>query len=270
MIKAAVLGSPIAHSLSPLLHKSAYEILGIEGDYSAIDVPAPTLSDFLDRCLNEGWDGFNLTMPLKETVFESGVVTFDESATRIRSANTLVRSGNGFQASSTDMTAFDRLLRDTPVDRTAIIGGGGTARAAIGALADRARSIDLIVRTPGRVDMARAIAPKVNFEIKKMDAALEGYDLVINTTPQGAADHFASRLKDVSALYFECLYQPWPTELSFAWKELGGATLNGIDLLVEQALDAISLITGEIFDYDLMRTRLLTVAMERLSAQSSD
>jgi shikimate 5-dehydrogenase len=58
--------------------------------------------------------------------------------------------------------------------------------------------------------------------------------------------------------------------LSFAWKELGGATLNGIDLLVEQALDAISLITGEIFDYDLMRTRLLTVAMERLSAQSSD
>ena len=78
MIKAAVLGSPIAHSLSPLLHKSAYEILGIEGEYSALDLPSPALSDFLDRSLNEGWDGFNLTMPLKETVFESGVVTFDE------------------------------------------------------------------------------------------------------------------------------------------------------------------------------------------------
>jgi shikimate dehydrogenase len=269
MIKAAVLGSPIAHSLSPLLHNTAYEILGIEGEYSALDLPSPALSDFLDRSLNEGWDGFNLTMPLKETVFESGVVTFDESAKRIRSANNLVRSGNGFQASSTDMTAFARLLRDTPVDRTAIIGGGGTARAAIGALADRAQSIDLILRTPGRAEIARGIAPKVHFEVKNMDTALEAYDLIINTTPAGAADHFAARLTDVSALYFESLYQPWPTELSFAWKELGGATLNGIDLLVEQALDAISLITGEVFDYDLMRTRLLAVAIERLSSQPS-
>jgi len=268
MIKAAVLGSPIAHSLSPLLHNTAYEILGIAGEYSAIDLPSPSLTDFLDQALNSGWNGFNLTMPLKESVFDSGVVTFDESSTRIRSANTLVRRGNGFEASSTDMSAFARLLQDVPVDRTAIIGGGGTARAAIGALADRAKSIDLILRTPGRAEIAQVIAPNVAFTIKGMDADLDGYDLVINTTPASAADHFAARLTDVSALYFESLYQPWPTELSFAWKELGGSTLHGIDLLVEQALDAIHLITEEVFDYDLMRSRLLTVATERLSTQS--
>ena len=270
MIKAAVLGSPIAHSLSPLLHNAAYEALGIEGEYSAIEIQGSSLVDFLDQSLNQGWDGFNLTMPLKESVFDSGAVTFDESATRIKSANTLLRGEDGFEATSTDMTAFARLLSDVCVDRTAIIGGGGTSRAAIGALADRATSIDLILRTPGRADMARAIAPKVSFEVKGMDSALSGYDLVINTTPAGAADHFAPHLTDVSALYFESLYSPWPTELLFTWKELGGATLNGVDLLVEQALDAIALITGKDFDYDHMRSRLLAVAIERVSSQSSD
>ena len=270
MIKAAVLGSPIAHSLSPLLHNTAYEFLGIEGEYSSIEVPSSSLCDFLDRSLDENWSGFNLTMPLKETVFESGVVRIDENATRIRSANTLVRVGDSYEASSTDATAFARLLRNVPVVRTAIIGGGGTARAAIGALADRAQSIDLILRTPGRADLARDIAPKVHFEVLSMDSSLDGYDLVINTTPAGAADHFAHRIKDVEGLFFESLYQPWPTELSFAWKELGGATLNGIDLLVEQALDAIALMTGEKFDYDVLREHLLAAAIERVSVQPTD
>jgi shikimate dehydrogenase len=270
MIKAAVLGSPIAHSLSPLLHTSAYEILGIEGDYSAIEVPSPTLVPFLDRSLDEGWTGFNLTMPLKESVFDSGIVTFDESSSKIRSANTLVRTGDRYLATSTDASAFTRLLRDIPVDHTAIIGGGGTARAAIGAISERAKTIDLFLRTPGRADIAQVIAPKVQFEVKSMSSSLEGYDLVINTTPAGSADHFASGLRETSGLYFECLYQPWPTELSFAWKELGGATLNGIDLLVEQALDAIALLTGETFDYGELRERLLTVATERVSTQSAD
>jgi shikimate dehydrogenase len=267
MMRAAVLGSPISHSLSPLLHNTAYSILGITGEYSAIDVPSANFADFLSHALGERWRGFNLTMPLKESVFDTALVHCDEASTRIRSANTLIREGSGFAATSTDLTAFARLLSEDEVERVAIIGGGGTARAAIGALADRIKSIDLLLRTPSRIDAIARIAPGVEVAVKAMDSSLNSYDLVINTTPAGVADHFAQNLDRVDGLYFESLYNPWPTELSFAWKELGGQTLHGVDLLVEQALDAIALMTEKTFDYSDMRNTLLAVAISSLDSQ---
>ena len=269
MIKAAVLGSPISHSLSPLLHNRAYEILGIEGEYSAIEVKADTLETFLQESINEEWSGFNLTMPLKESVLASSLVDCDDLSSRTRSANTLVLSGNRYRATSTDATAFERLLQPYAVDRVAIIGGGGTARAAVAALAERSASISVLLRTLNRIDVMEQIAPKVEFSVETMDSTLEGFDLVINTTPAGVADRFVASLGNVSGLYFESLYHPWPTELSFAWSQLGGKVLHGLDLLVEQALDAISLMTDIRFDYSSMREELLKVAIARLDSQLS-
>jgi shikimate dehydrogenase len=265
MIKAAVLGSPISHSLSPLLHRTAYSILGIEGDYRSVEIKEDQLLPFLESALTEQWSGFNLTMPLKEQVFSSKFVQCDEISSRIRSANTLWRSGDLFLATSTDTTAFSRLLSDRKVDRVAIIGGGGTARAAVGALAERAVEVDLLLRTPGRLDAIQSIAPNISFTLKGMDSSLAGYDLVINTSPAGAADHLAPRVDQVTGLLFESLYKPWPTELAFAWSESGGETLNGLDLLVEQALDGIELMTGVSIDYRHMRSELLKVALEAIS-----
>ena len=267
MIKAAVLGSPISHSLSPLLHHRAYELLKIDGEYSAIDTPEDNLMDFLSNSLTQLWAGFNLTMPLKERVFDSALVHFDELSTRIRSANTLIRSKDGYEATSTDATAFDRFLANFPVDRVALIGGGGTARAAVSALASRSRSIDLILRTPSRSDPIKAIAPSVEIDVLDMTTPLKEYDLIINTTPVGVADIFAQRLDSADGLYFESLYNPLPTELSFAWNELGGKSMNGIDLLVEQALDAIHLMTKVDFDYSVMRQDLLKVAISHIAPQ---
>ena len=100
-----------------------------------------------------------------------------------------------------------------------------------------------------------------------MTTPLKEYDLIINTTPVGVADIFAQRLDSADGLYFESLYNPLPTELSFAWNELGGKSMNGIDLLVEQALDAIHLMTKVDFDYSVMRQDLLKVAISHIAPQ---
>ena len=266
MIKAAVLGSPISHSLSPLLHNHAYSILGVKGDYSAIDVPEAALIPFLSESISENWTGFNMTMPLKERVFDSPLVLLDENATQIKSANTLIRRGDGYVGTSTDLTAFKRLLEPYSVDRVALIGGGGTARALLGALADRSTRVDVLLRTPKRLDLLSSIAPQAILTAIPMGSSLEGYDLVVNTTPAGVADHLASTLQSADGLLFESLYNPWPTELAFAWSQLGGKVLHGIDLLVEQALDAIHLIAEVDFDYAAMRSELLSVALSGINA----
>ena len=267
MIKAAVLGSPISHSLSPALHARAYEILGIVGEYTAIETTDADLGEVLARGISQEWSGFNLTMPLKESVFASSIVDFDSACERSRSANTLVRENNRYQATSTDQSAFERLLAPYEVARVAIIGGGGTARAAVGALATRAEKIDLLLRTSDRATIMRAIAPAAEINVLPMSSSLTGYDVVINTSPAGVADHLSRTLESVDGLLFESLYKPWPTELSFAWKELGGRVLTGADLLVEQALDAIALICKVDFDYAMMRAELLSVALEALNPQ---
>lgn len=272
MIRAAVLGSPIKHSLSPLLHERAYQILGLTGSYEAIEVDSSSLNSFLDHELSLSLEdgarsGFNLTMPLKESIFNFPHCTFDELSTKIRSANTLIRAAHGYTATSTDATAFIRLLADHDLGRVAIIGGGGTARPAVAAIADRASQIDLFLRTPTRADLIESIAPSAKVNVLTMDSSLFGYDLVINTTPTGVADHLSTGDGVGSGLLLESLYKPLPTELSFAWKELGGQVIDGIDLLVEQALDAIALMTGVGFDYAPMRLSLQAVAREAIASE---
>ena len=208
-------------------------------------------------------------MPLKERIFDAPNVSFDERATRIKSANTLIRKGDAYVGTSTDLTAFERLLKPFPVERIAIIGGGGTARALLGALSRRAAKVDVLLRNPKRLDLLSTIAPDALLTAIPMDSTLEGYDLVVNTTPSGVADHLASHLADANGLLFESLYNPWPTELAFAWSQLGGKVLHGIDLLVEQALDAIHLMTEIDFDYSRMREELLKVALPEVDPQRS-
>ena len=164
MIKAAVLGSPISHSLSPLLHMAAYKELGLQADYQGIELTLENAPTFFERAKNEGWTGFSLTMPLKESVFNSGF-EIEPIALQMRSANTLLFKGGNFSALSTDRTAFIRLLENVKKTRVAIIGGGGTARAALGALNGSAVEVDFLLRSAQRSQALKGIATKseVNF-----------------------------------------------------------------------------------------------------------
>jgi len=263
MIKAAVLGSPIAlFAFSPLIHQRAYEILDVDGSYERYDVTEDSFPSFIARALEETWTGFSLTMPLKEVAFTSGFEC-DPRATRIRSANTLIRMSDTFLATSTDVLAFDRLLSGREFSRVAVIGSGGTARAALGALDSLTDRVTVIQRSSHRNELLQSAVEHCVLEFGAMDTPLDGFDLVVSTTPTGVSDIFAAALlhsaSEIEGILVEVLYKPAPTALAKVWREKGGFVLDGVDLLVEQALDQIRLMTGRSFDYSSMRESLLAI-----------
>ena len=256
MIRAAVLGSPIAHSLSPKIHTKAFELLGISGEYQAIEVDEKSFPEFFAKNSEEKWNGLSLTMPLKEIVLQASNQV-DDRARRINSANTLYRLGDGWAVTSTDYLAFENLLSVDTNYRVAIIGGGGTARAAIGSLNSKVKGVDVLLRNSARMQAMSTAAPDIKVNQCEMGTSLDSYDLIIQTTPSGAFDQYAASLNSASGKLLECLYKPWPTPLASRFAELGGTVISGKELLVEQALFQIELFTQMKFDSANMRQALL-------------
>ncbi len=247
MIRGAVLGSPISHSLSPILHRTAYERLGVHGQYQAIDVTAENLREFISS--RDGtWTGFSLTMPLKEEIL-SVADEVDELALRINSANTLIRHLGGWKALSTDVNGFTQALIAhgvTDFDRVVILGSGATARAVAASCDAPHRTIKIIHRTPERESAMRKAISLANVEFMRWGSDLTEADLLINTTPSGVADSYSEKLGDsVHGVYFEALYKPWPTKMLATWRALNGFGIDGLDLLVHQGIDQVELMTGK-------------------------
>lgn len=256
--RAAVLGSPIAHSLSPSLHNAAYLALGIEGKYDAVEVKSGELSNFMEqvRSTEANWIGFSLTMPLKEEILKVAD-RVDPLAAQINSANTLIPTADGWYATSTDVAGFIWALAAhevTEFKRVQIIGAGATARAAAAAIDAPGRRIEVINRNPSREGHMRNSVTMADLSfIDWNDVTLDG-DLVINTTPKGAADNLPSG----NGVLFESLYDPWPTTLASKWD---GKVIDGLDLLINQAIDQLTLMTGFVIDRPLM-AQLLRAAGE--------
>ncbi|MFZ2228333.1 MAG: hypothetical protein WA090_06065 [Candidatus Nanopelagicaceae bacterium] len=266
MIRAAVLGSPISHSLSPALHQAAYKYLGIEGEYRAIEVKTDGLEKFLTSC-DDSWTGFSLTMPLKEKVL-SLADEVDELAIRVQSANTLIRINNGWRASTTDVLGFRDALHAHGVltFRTVlIIGSGATARAAASACDGENRLVQVLHRNPLREPAMRKAAPHSSIEFLPWETPLPNVDLMINTTPAGVADHLASQITKRSAgVFFEALYDPWPTSLLARWRSLDGKAIDGLDLLVYQAIHQVALMTQKALDPLLLAPILRDAGLKAL------
>jgi shikimate dehydrogenase len=262
MIKAAVLGSPISHSLSPKIHSRAYDLLGLKSDYTAIEIDEKSFPDFFRKLeSNEGgsdWSGFSLTMPLKEIVLKNCNAA-DPIAKRIDSGNTLFRSKGLWQVTSTDYLAFHNLLKVSKDSKVVIIGGGGTARAAIGSLNSRLDEVDVLLRSESRMPALAKAAPELKVNKLDMTNDLDEYDLIIQTTPAGVFDEYVSNTTRAKGTLLEALYKPSPTNLANHYKELGGEVITGKELLVEQALFQIELFTGKKFDFTEMRSALLSV-----------
>lgn len=259
--RAAVLGSPIAHSLSPALHNAAYLSLGIEGKYDAVEVRSGELSSFMEKVREAevNWIGFSLTMPLKEeTLLVADRV--DPLAKQISSANTLLPTPDGWLATTTDVAGFIWALAQHEVANfksVQIIGAGATARAAATAIDAPGRQIEVISRNSAReVAMKKCVLDAelnfISWQQVKLDA-----DLVINTSPKGAADD----LPPGEGVLFESLYDPWPTKLAAKWR---GKVIDGMDLLIHQAIDQIHLMTGFVLDRKLMYQVLRTAGEAEL------
>jgi len=249
-LKAAVLGYPIAHSLSPVLHGKAFELLGIAGSYEAIEVESGGLAQFL-KSLGQSYDYLSLTMPLKEEVLDiakDSAIEVDELAQRIQSVNTLVKSGTGWSATSTDGSGFIKALANAGYDHfksVLILGAGGTARAVAGALDDIADNVAVMGRSVRRNAGIAACFRKVvpEFIVWDDQIDLRQFDLVVNTTPSGAADLVAEYIPSkVEGLLFDVLYKPWPTLIARRWSDGGGKVISGLELLLYQGIDQINLV----------------------------
>lgn len=263
MIRAAVLGSPISHSLSPTLHLAAYKYLEIEGSYEAIDVPSVNLRDFISR-LDQTWTGFSLTMPLKEEVLSIADAK-DDLAVRINSANTLLKTDAGWRALTTDVNGIVQTLLAHGVKdfkSVLILGSGATTRAAAAACDSPEHAITIVHRTRERETAMRRAAPLSDLVFLPWGSKLVNADLVINATPAGVADVYCEEVnEDPVGVYFEALYSPWPTKLLAKWRSSRGYGIDGLDLLIHQGIDQVSLMTGKTVDRDVLAPILRTACL---------
>jgi shikimate dehydrogenase len=242
-VRAAVLGRPVGHSLSPLLHRAAYRALGLDWTYDAVDVGAGDLPAFLDRCGPE-WAGLSLTMPLKQAVLPLLTSTSD-LATAVAAANTVVLRDGRREGHNTDVHGIVAALREagvTSVSRGVVLGGGATARSALAALAELGeRSPVLVVRSSPDETLAAAARLGVTPSVRSWDSSvLRGCDLLVTTVPAGAADPLAPHVADVPAL-LDVVYDPWPTSLAAACR---GTVVGGARMLLHQAAAQVELMTG--------------------------
>jgi shikimate dehydrogenase len=258
--RCAVVGSPIAHSLSPALHRAAYAELGLDWTYDAVLVDSAGLEEFIGG-LDESWRGLSLTMPLKRTV----VPLLDTSDDWVRLsgvANTLVIDPGSRHGFNTDITGAIAAIQErlpTPPESAVVLGGGATATSVLLALAELGcRTVTVLVRDPARAEETVAVvgshpsAPELTVgtiaDISRVEA-----DLLVTTIPAEAqTPDLLAACADVPAV-FEVVYDPWPTPLAQAVEDDGRRLVAGLDLLAHQAVGQVQRMTGQLVAVDLLR-----------------
>jgi shikimate dehydrogenase len=250
----AVLGWPVAHSLSPVIHNAAFDALGLDWTYVALPVGPDHVPEAVAGLAALGFAGANVTMPHKEAVADT-VDRVSEDAERLRAVNTIEFVGGGSVGHNTDAPGFARFLeRDAafdPAGRTALLyGAGGAARACALALA-RAGLIRLVValRVPARAkDLEAALEgfPTAVDVVAFEDAGDVATDLLVNATPLGVHDEELPlpRLgRATVAVYL--LYRPTITPMQQAVRDAGGAAFGGLGLLLHQAALSFEIWTAQ-------------------------
>jgi len=261
--RLAVLGSPIVHSLSPVLHAAAYGVLGLDWEYTRAEVDSGGLAAFLSN-LDDSWVGLSLTMPLKREVMPlldaasplarrlgvANTVVFTDALSPV-ATNSTVRAMHGY---NTDVAGIVRAVASRGAvhpERTTILGGGATAASALAAAAELgSAAVDVYLRDVTRATdlVALAEALGVSLDIRPLESLdrVGAREFVISTLPGGVADGFAASLVPASAaaILFDVAYDPWPSVVATAWSSRGGLVTSGLDMLVEQAIGQIRLFSG--------------------------
>jgi shikimate dehydrogenase len=264
-MRAAVLGCPIVHSLSPVLHRAAYAALGLTGwRYDAVEVDEAGLPGFLAG-LDPGWAGLSLTMPLKRAV-RPYLARVAPLADQVGAVNTVLVTPDGLTGDNTDVhgiVAAVREVSDAAVTTGHVLGAGATACSAVAALRDLgAQQYVVHARDPGRAAGLLAAAERlgVRVELAGLDPdqlrRAAAADLVVSTLPGAAADRLAAPLTAAApaAVLLDVVYHPWPTVLAAAWSAAGGTVVSGFAMLMHQAAAQVRLMTGAQPPLDRMRT----------------
>jgi shikimate dehydrogenase len=269
-----VLGSPVEHSLSPVLHRAAYAALGLSGwRYDRVECDEAGLPALVGG-LGPEWVGLSLTMPLKRKVLELA----DEVsplAAAVGAANTLLLGGarpGVRRAENTDVAGLLAALREAGlrrVDRSVLLGAGGTAQAALAALRELGDPAPrVLVRDPGRAGSLLAAAGRLGVRPVVCgglpDTPLPEADLVVSTLPSGAADAVAAGSRAgrwaPGTVVLDAVYAPWPTRFAAAAAEAGCRVVGGLAVLLHQAVAQVELMTGRPAPVAAMRAALETAA----------
>lgn len=268
--RAAVLGHPIAHSLSPVLHTAAYRALGLTGwRYTAEDVTEDGLVAFLAG-LDGAWAGLSLTMPLKRAVLPL-LDHVEPLAEVVGAVNTVLvqpeRGGHTLVGANTDVHGLAAALREGLAGRApataAVLGGGATAASALAALAELGVTDAVVyVRSLGRSGaLVRAahrmgVAPQFR-GFDRAHAEVAAADVVVSTLPpHGADDLAASLVGRAGGVLLDVAYEPRPTALGEAWRGAGGTVVGGERMLLHQAAEQVWLMTGRVAPLGAMATVL--------------
>ncbi|HXW87214.1 MAG TPA: shikimate dehydrogenase [Streptosporangiaceae bacterium] len=262
--RAAVLGSPIAHSLSPALHSAAYRALGLtDWSYDAIECDEARLPGLLGS-LGPEWAGLSLTMPLKRAVLPL-LDCAEPLATAVAAANTVILAEGRRLGYNTDVAGLVTAMREagaTPAGNAVVLGAGATACSALAALrVTGASQVTVAVRAPPRAAPLLAVAARlrVPVHVTELPAGLSArgrWDLLISTIPAAAASSLADLFTTgalAAAVVVDVGYDPWPTPLAAAAAASGATVISGYEMLVHQAARQVELMTGRAAPVEAMR-----------------
>jgi shikimate dehydrogenase len=274
-VKCAVLGDPIDHSLSPVIHNAAYDALGLaDWHYDAVLVANGHLASYVEGLDPAEWRGLSLTMPLKREALPL-LGSHDEWVAATGVCNTILLEPDGSRHGlNTDVTGALMVLNDHDVtfERAVVLGGGATATSVLLALAERGLAhATIVVREPDRAaETVHAVArhrgaPTV--EVLALadagDASLSG-DILVSTVPTSAQTPELLAAVAWLPLVFEVVYEPWPTPLAATAERAGRTVINGLDLLLAQAVNQVAAMTGR---YDVPVGAMRRAAEDALEAR---
>lgn len=273
MKRCAVVGTPIAHSRSPVLHLAAYAALGLsDWTYDRVELSGEDLADWLSG-LDESWRGVSVTMPAKQAAL-SCAGSASTLASTLGAANTLVRNERGWHADNTDVAGLLGALAEGDVDRAGrdssatVIGAGGTAAAAVAALSTLGyEHVGVVIREPNRAAALLDVVARLGMTSRTYPwpdtsddwPAGQGLDadLVLSTVPAPATTALLDHQWRAGQTVVDVTYEPWPTELVECATARGTKGIGGATVLLWQAVAQVELMTGLPAPVEAMREALL-------------
>lgn len=276
MVKLGIIGYPLGHSISAVIQKAGLKSIGLDGSYDVMETPPEDLISRIKYIKSNGYDGFNVTIPLKVpmSLFLDDI---DDYANIAGCVNTVkVGEDKSFYGFNTDIYGFKRAIPDEIdlTDKTAsILGTGGASRAAVVGLAERGvKNIDFytrnIINSRQTLEYVRAKFPEINFNVYQIQniRSLADSSIVVNATPIGMKGFMADQMPleradldklNPNTMIYDIVYNPVKTVLIQEAQKRGLRTIGGLDMLIYQAERAIQIWTGKDPDVKLMKIAAL-------------
>lgn len=276
MFKLGIIGYPLGHSISAVIQKAGLESIGLEGCYDVMETPPEDLISRIKYIKANGYNGFNVTIPLKVpmSLFLDDI---DDYANIAGCVNTVkVGEDRSFFGYNTDIYGFKKAI-PSEIDLTgknaSILGTGGASRAAVVGLAERGiKEIDFytrnIINSRQTLDYVRAKFPEINFNVYQIQniRSLAHTSIVVNATPIGMKGYLADQMPleradldklNPETVIYDIVYNPVKTVLIQEAQKRGLKTIGGLDMLIYQAQRAIEIWTGKTPDTKLMKIAAL-------------